>query len=314
MPRAYRAIGRLRWESSGLVSLATRIRYTIFRSPLAPAIKSWRRLRARREIAARDRLGARLDIGPDAQALAADLNREGHATLDSIIDADLLNELHAAAHAKLAQSGTPSGSTDRDVTDKAFWQRLLDSEMVGGRISAQSPFVRFAMQPGILRVVKAAMGGLPQLDYVLLTLSRHVAGPLAHSQLWHRDHDDTRTIKIFVYLTDVETLKDGPFTFLPGPVSDRFGYSLRSHRSDEQIFSRVPPEAKVEMMAPAMTVFAVETSRCLHMGSRIAPGHQRLLYTATFTSFPKMTSRVTPAFSLPGGEDDLVRAVLLPRG
>jgi hypothetical protein len=35
-------------------------------------------------------------------------------------------------------------------------------------------------------------------------------------------------------------------------------------------------------------VFMVDTARCLHMGSRLSEGHQRLLYTATFTSVPSM--------------------------
>jgi len=42
------------------------------------------------------------------------------------------------------------------------------------------------------------------------------------------------------------------------------------------------------MKAPRLTSFMVDTAKCLHMGSRMAPGHGRLLYTATFFAFPRM--------------------------
>src|ERR1700704_6560114 len=75
-------------------------------------------------------------------------------------------------------------------------------------------------------------------------------------------------VKMFVYLTDVESEADGPFTFLPGQVSDRFGFSLRSHRGDSEVVGKLSPNEPRAVIAPRLTAFMVETSRCLHMGSR----------------------------------------------
>lgn len=153
-------------------------------------------------------------------------------------------------------------------------------------------------------------GEVPLLDYVLLTLSHSNYQDLSYSQLWHRDHDDVRTIKLFVYLTDVQSESDGPFTFLPGPVSDRFGFSLRSHRRDDEILPKVRAGEVRTVIAPRLTTFMVETSRCLHMGSRTAPGHSRLLYTATYITVPRLFPEPPPRFRLSGLETELERCVL----
>jgi hypothetical protein len=197
--------------------------------------------------------------------------------------------------------------------NKNFWVRLLDEDMVNGTLAIDSPFVEMALQPEIVSIVSHAFGELPRLDYVLLTLSKSTNDELSYSQLWHRDHDDTRVIKFFVYLTDVQDSKDGPFTFIPASHSDKLGYRLRSHQTDEQIAKRIPPEAIVEMKAPCLSAFIVDTSRCLHMGSRLSYGHQRLLYTATFISAPRIYPEPPPRFRLCGSESDLLKLLLAQR-
>jgi hypothetical protein len=198
------------------------------------------------------------------------------------------------------------------MTRKAFWTRLLDEDMRDGTLPTDNAFVHFALQPAVIAVLARTLGELPQLDYVLLALSRTEETKLAHSQLWHRDHDDVRTIKMFVYLTDVASAADGPFTFIAGPISDRFGFSLRSHRGDADILDKLEPDAAKAVVAPRLTTFLVETSRCLHMGSRTAPGHSRLLYTASYITIPRLYPEPPPRFRLVGGETEITRAVLSP--
>jgi len=145
---------------------------------------------------------------------------------------------------------------------------------------------------------------------VLLTLSKGTDAPLSYSQLWHYDHDDTKTIKLFAYLTDVSDDDDGPFTFLPAQVSSRFGFSIRSHRHDCEVLSHVRPHEVVKMTGPRLSTFMVETSRCLHMGSRLKLGHSRLLYTATFTSAPAIYPRNASRFRVKGDESPALRMLL----
>lgn len=290
---------------------ANRVRWHLYRSPLAPKIKALRSRFAARALSKRRGLAQELPTGSEVHHAAQSIKRDGYAKLDGLIDPALLGELHKAGQTKLGQIA--AAQAVRGVSRKPFWTVLLGDEMIEGRLPTQSIFVRFALQPAILSTISEAMGHLPQLDYVALTFSEHSDSPLAYSQLWHRDHDDTRTVKLFVYLTDVEGVADGPFTFLPGPVSDRVGYSLKSHRADEDIFQRVPGDTKLEMSGPALTAFAVQTSRCLHMGSRLAPGHKRLMYTATYISLPRLYPEPPPRFLLTGKESPLEQAVLTGR-
>ena len=132
--------------------------------------------------------------------------------------------------------------------------------------------------------------GASLVDYVLLSYSRYAGDNLASSQLWHRDHDDIRVIKLFSYLTDVEQDGDGPFTFLPKQSTNKFGFPfIGNDFADDQVFEKVPRSDIKVMKAPRLSSFMVDTAKCLHMGSRMAPGHPTpFSYTATFFAFPRM--------------------------
>lgn len=260
----------------------------------------------------RRHLATQLATPAKVDELAAKLEADGYVILNDIVDPQALDALYQAGTAKLARAD--QAARQQILSHKDFWTRLLDEDMENGTLPTDNPFVRYALQPAFLGVLARALGELPQLDYVLLTLSKSTGNALAYSQLWHRDHDDVRTIKLFAYLTDVADEADGPFTFIPGPASDRFGFSLRSHREDDAILKRVQPSEIKSMIAPKLTTFMVETSRCLHMGSRLAPGHSRLLYTATFITVPRLYPEPPSRFRFSGRETPLEQCVLTPAG
>jgi hypothetical protein len=288
-------------------SLFRRLWWHVNRTPAQKAIKAARRAVARGELAERRALARTLDRTPEAAAVAANLRRDGYSRADALIAPESLAALDRAVRPKL---GAPKAGGSVFGDHKDIWQQLLDGDMVDGSLPADSPFARFALQPALLAALADHYGELPRLDNVTVTHSGPAEGALRFSQLWHRDYDDTRVVKLFVYLTDVGD-EDGPFTFLPGPYSDRVGFSARSHRPDAAIAARTDLGAAVRMIAPRLSAFLVETSRCLHMGSRVAPGHHRLMYTATFISSPRIfPERPRPFFRLAGSESAVERRVL----
>ncbi len=257
------------------------------RSPLRYAVKSgvsaWH-LNEKRE---RRRQAQLLNVLPAERARAEDLNRDGYAIVTELMDPSIHHEFAKAGLARLAD--IEASESKQTSNWKKFWVRLLDAEMKDGRLAVDNVFVRYALQPAVINIVSSALGEIPWLDYVLLSYSRHTGEDLASSQLWHRDHDDVRVIKLFSYLTDVSEDGDGPFTFLPRQSTEKFGYPLMgSHFPDDKVFQKVPRSDIKVMKAPRLTSFMVDTAKCLHMGSRMAPGHGRLLYTATFFAFPRM--------------------------
>jgi hypothetical protein len=288
-----------------------RVRWHVNRSPAAHLIKWARRTADRRQVAARRALARSLSIDARTVEKALALASDGYVQVGDVCDAAALAALSEAGRAKL---GRAADAAKRQLsTHKGFWTRLLDEDYRDGRLPTDNPFMRFALQPAIVAILARRLGELPRLDGVQLTLSQTASSQLSYSQLWHRDYDDVRTIKLFSYLTDVNDAGDGPFTFLPGPVSDRFGFSLKSHREDREVLQRLNGEKPTAVIAPRLTSFLVETSRCLHMGSRTAPGHSRLLYTATYITVPRLYPEPPMRFSLRGDESEVTRAVVSAR-
>lgn len=243
----------------------------------------------------RRRLLASLPSHPDWSAGSRAIAHDGYVDVTSIVDRDLAEACLAHANEKVSRWETLRSS--QKLGHKSFWISLLDEDLVNGGFPSDHSFVRYALQPSVLRVVGEFMGELPILDDVLLTLSRPSEDQqLSYSQLWHLDHDDKRVCKLFIYLSDVESIEDGPFTFVPARESSRFRNSLKSHMTDERVFSRISRDAVKQMIAPRLTSFIVNTARCLHMGSRIAPEHSRLLYTATYIQAPRIFPDPPPRF------------------
>ena len=278
----------------------------INRTPAREVVKVFRRLKHRDSVASREALARDVVPTNDTREAVAWLNTSGYADLTDLMEETELAALASASEAKLANA------KNREVSEvnssKFFWTRLLDEDLVDGQFSANSPFVKFALQPPIISFVTEVFGTIPRLDYVTLTYSSASDRPLASSQLWHRDHDDTRVLKIFVYLTDVDSEDDGPFSFFTAPHSDKVGFSLKSHRPDAALPIGVSDSTK--MLGKKLTTFAVETSRCLHMGSRVARGHHRLMYTATFFAHPRIFPEPPSLFRLSGDEDAIQAKIL----
>ena len=271
-----------------MAKVINRIIWQLNRSPLRKFIKSMIRVANIGALRERTALARGLPKSPELDDVVNQLKVDGYCILTDLVDKQLLHAMASSATDKLAKA--ESIAQHQSQVSKSFWIRLLDEEMADGKIRISSPFIRFAMQLVVMQIVSRVLGQIPRLDYVLLTLSRYTPKTFEKSQLWHLDNDDVNVIKLFVYLTDVKDLGDGPFTFIPASASGSLGYSLRSHRSDEEVFNsgRITASDVKSLTSPALCVFMVDTARCLHMGSRLVEGHKRLLYTATFTTAPSM--------------------------
>ena len=251
----------------------------------------------------------KLPSSPDLSAASRKLAHDGYVDVTSLVDRALAEAVLDVGQSKVARLDELSGK--QQLGHKSFWVSLLDEDLVNGAFATDHPFVRYALQPGVLRILGDFMHDLPQLSDVLLTLSRPTENkPLSYSQLWHLDHDDKRVCKLFIYLTDVRDTADGPLTFIPAPSSKPFRNTIKSHMSDDKVFAKVDRSAVKELVAPRLTSFIVNTARCLHMGSRIQSDRTRLLYTATYIQPPRMYPEPAPRFRAAGPLSDTERAVM----
>jgi hypothetical protein len=250
-----------------------------------------------------------LPVAPQWGEASRKLDQDGYVDLSSLVDPALAEAVADVAQAKVNRLDELAGK--QELRHKSFWVSLLDEDLVNGAFATDHPFVRYALQPGVLRILGDYMHDLPQLSDVLLTLSRPTENkPLSYSQLWHLDHDDKRVCKLFIYLTDVRDTADGPLTFIPAPSSKPFRNTLKSHMSDDKVFAKVDRSAVKEIVAPRLSSFIVNTARCLHMGSRIQSDRTRLLYTATYIQPPRMYPEPPARFRATAPLTEIERAVM----
>ena len=233
------------------------------------------------------------------------LRRDGYCRVQP--EPALLAELREAANERWQRIGEESRRAN-----KTYLKAFITADLKAGRIGNDSIFVRFATQPAVVDLVAAYFGEAPYLTYVAVDLSEYAGETLSTSQLWHRDYDDTKVVKLFTYLTDVPDTAHGPFTFLPPDLSKKIRATAAAHLADRIVFSRVSPQAVTRMTAPAGTTFLVDTGRCYHMGSRVEAGRERLMFTACYITRPSIYPKYfnTVAVRAPLGERE--RLLLLP--
>ncbi len=126
------------------------------------------------------------------------------------------------------------------------------------------------------------------------------------SRSWHKDADDFRTLKLFIYITDVESDKDGPLETIPlkneFKLLKLFPFNLKRLK-ENGIFLRILNlfncmNKRKTFFGKAGTCFLVDTARLYHRGSRCFKNHSRTACIFTFISTkPLFNTNVDPWLS-----------------
>ncbi len=196
---------------------------------------------------------------------------------------------------------------------KRFLQNLIDS----AELTLDSPVMRLALRSDVLSTVSNYLGMPPLLTAVSVFLSEVAEPELRSSQLFHCDGDDVRQVKVFIYCTEVSNAS-GPLTLLDAGASRKVmeatKYRFRQRLSDAQVQSVVGARVEVPVLGPRGTIALVDTSRCLHYGSRVASDAPPRLVTMIQYQTPysfMLPERALPYAHLAGpGQSVLQRLVL----
>ncbi len=234
----------------------------------------------------RQKVLQQVSLPPQVQKTLQDLQTNGYAKVDHLIPAEIMNELALYVGKKLEQVDILKNK--QAVQTKDFWVRLSDDDQAQGLTTA-NPLVKVSLQEDILKLAGAYVQQAPYLDYVLLTYSTPKDQPLQSSQLWHTDRDNDRMLKMFIYFTDVLEDGDGPFTFFPKKPSAKIHNSFfRRHLKDDEVAKDISLNDAHQMKGRKLTAFVCDTSVCYHMGSRVSPGHHRLMLTSLYVGLPSV--------------------------
>lgn len=170
---------------------------------------------------------------------------------------------------------------------KTFLNYLWDRVPV---LDVTNPFVRLSLRDEVLDIVNSYLNMYSRFFALTLNITRVVSGgtPPSISQKWHRDPEDKRMLKLFIYLTDVDEVS-GPFTYIPYtkyglqwaevfPQRPPIGF----YPLDGAVETVLPPEAVKTCTGRAGTVIFCDTTG-LHKGG-YATEKERVMYTGGYFS------------------------------
>ena len=179
---------------------------------------------------------------------------------------------------------------------QSFFRYLLTDD----DLRRHSELVEFALGDRTLGAATRYLGMVPYLSHVDLVYSLPRPGGNIDSQLFHLDPEGLRQVKFFIPIFDVGE-PQGPFSFIPADTTARVlrdvaawrrqrGLAPSRRYSDEEVAAVGGRRALVTVQGPAGTAIAIDTSRCLHLGSRVQPGTFRLMLYLQYCTTREQTN------------------------
>src|SRR5262245_29475763 len=208
------------------------------------------------------------------------LPKENFLELQTLAEA-LLGKSSVQRHIKAIQENIPFPSR----SEKPYLISLLGERPT---IDSQDGFLDFSLHEQILGIISGYLGMYSRLLYVNVWCNVATPGPATFSQRWHRDPEDKRQVKVFLYLRDVDE-NTGPFCFIPGthnggPYRKVFAQTMKvSHYPPEgAVERRFKPEQRQVCTGKAGTLIFCDTSG-IHRGGDPRSG-SRVLLNAVYTT------------------------------
>src|SRR3989344_5089080 len=103
-------------------------------------------------------------------------------------------------------------------TNKEFLQFYLDAEPP---LDIKNPLIKLALEEKVLGIINSYMGMFSK--FYMFTLNKTIpvdpGSKEIQSQRWHRDPEDKKMVKVFMYFNDVDE-EAGPFVYAKGSHFD----------------------------------------------------------------------------------------------
>lgn len=235
-------------------------------------------------------------LTPQEQAIVDSIRRTGIAVahIDNLLSPVVFAELRRYAAKRWNNPEIRAVAKDRERAPldaqgvkKSFLVSLWEGEHV---LDFSHPFIRLSVSAPLLRIVGAYLGLAPKFrDWRLeVTVPTPEGMRPRASQRWHRDQEDQKLIKVFLYLSDVDEAA-GPFMYV------QYAHPVGKWRN---LFPRIPPRGSLPMpedvdrhipwddvvtlTGRAGTIIFCDTSG-LHQGGYAKSTH-RLMYTSIYTT------------------------------
>lgn len=134
----------------------------------------------------------------------------------------------------------------------------------------------------VLALVEEHLGCKPTITSLSAWWSYPTPTGPQHAELFHRDIDDWRFVKLFVYLTDVNE-DQGPHVYVRNSAHSASLWRAERY-SDEEVHAEFGADNRLDLVAPAGSAF-LENTTGLHKGTPVRAG-TRLLFQAVYGLSP----------------------------
>lgn len=220
-----------------------------------------------------------------AQAVVAEADRSGFipqdlacATFDSgdIPSLERLTEIGRAVYQR---------NKDYRETEREEMGKSPISHLIGEATREElSEIARQATNPDIAAIMCDYFGSVPRFDNADIWISRPNKGAVG-SQLFHLDKPDRRYTSIFLNLMPVAE-ENGPFVMLnkrdsavvrENTAYEKIYYHRDGRLQDTEIDRLNKRDRLMALTGPAGAGGIVDTSECLHCGSRVEKGERVIM-------------------------------------
>jgi len=208
------------------------------------------------------------------------LTKNGFVELDNKVDLSVLDSI--INFSKKLQLFDPFNRDLGDFTDENIPEKTHVANFRRKDLVQCEDILNIANDPGVLRVVQEFLGGKPTISNINMWWSKAGKSQAKDAQLFHRDVDDIKFCKLFVYLTDVG-LNDGPHTYVKGSSSTNKLTKIRRYQ-DEEIIAAYGEENILYFNRPKGSCFIVDTYG-FHKGT-LPKDNDRLLLQVQYSINP----------------------------
>ena len=181
----------------------------------------------------------------------------------------------------------------------------------GVDLGLDDPWFRICVSRRLLDIANSYLGLWSKLEYVdaWYSVPQPEGAERVSSQRWHRDFNDKRLLKAFLYLVDVDPSM-GPFEYVPGSTGNGPYASVWPWRplgdnypSQDEFAAKVPGASIRTFTAPKGTLIFCDTSG-FHRGG-LSTTKPRVLATVTYSSPASLASLTERSFTFAGSLDGL---------
>lgn len=226
-------------------------------------------------------------VGANERAWLRSLREDGYAPLEALLSATQVADIHTFLRGKrlrdhrdrsclFALEGTPE------------CVRLADYHL---RDIVDCPhIVELANNPLVLRLAARYIGCKPTISALVLRWSFPRSGAGVGLQAFHRDVDDWRFVKLFVYLTDVDA-ESGPHVYVRGSHLTKSTIRLRPYSEDD--IQRAYGSKRVIAVTGSSGFGFIADTYGIHKGA-VPTKHPRLLLQIQYSLLPVHAYRHEP--------------------